>query len=467
MYYEQQSDKYQTMPEYGYRQRSDHDLPVYTETTVRCVSRLKRVYSFRTKRPKNDSSTAIVPGESLIRNAQSAKRGSYLDAYKAAIHALDDEAGQQSGDSGYGAYDKGHSFAALHVRATTISLKGMSRFNYVSESGHQVLERPFMSTVNVAPRPVYYKPDEAWRLPVEVRNTIQELAASTVPDKIEGSLGQDIVDIAELPRLIQRLSSLGRDMLRLRDKWQQLSPKVRHAIDVCIRDRSKAPKWALKSAGSGYLEWLFVLEPYIEDIQTISDFLSKTSKSLLKRYSFTKNRVALKKSERSNSGHYSGGSRFLTYKHTEETEFSVHLAICWVHRGPLPSDGTFAEKAKSMNRKLGLWYPSLLWDLMPWTWLLDWCTHIGASINGAYAISNSNYRPAYAWATVRNTVRDIGQFVPFLVTDVSVETNYAGAEGISLCRFPVQLTGVIQPKFSELSSSQKAILSALGLSHIK
>lgn len=256
-------------------------------------------------------------------------------------------------------------------------------------------------------------------------------------------------------------------MLRLRGKWQQLSVKVRHAIDVCIRDRSRAPKWALRSAGSGYLEWLFVLEPYIEDMKAISKFLSKTSSSLLNRYSATKNRVALKTTERPNGGSYDGGCRYLTYKFTRESEFSVHLAICWVHRGPLPSDETFAKKAKAMNRELGLWYPSLIWDLMPWTWLIDWCTHIGASINGAYAISNSNYRPAYAWATVRNTVRCIGQFVPFKHEDVWLETNYAGGEGVSLCRYPVQLTGVIQPKFSSLSSSQKAILGALGLSHIK
>lgn len=467
MYYEQQSDKYQDYPEYWYKQRSRYDLPERTEATAHCVSRLKRVYSFRTKRPKNDSSKAIVPGESLIGNNRAAKRGSYLDSYKAAIHALDDEAGQRSVDSGYGAFDKGHSFASLHTRATTASLKGMSSFTYESDSGVQVIERPFVSVVNVRPRPVYYKPGQVGRFPVEVRNTIQELAVSTVPDKITGSLGQDIVDLAELPRLIQRLSSLGRDMLRLRDKWQQLSVKVRHAIDVCIRDRSRAPKWALRTAGSGYLEWLFVLEPYIEDMKAISKFLSKTSRDSLRRYSATKNRVALKTTERPHGGAYDGGCRWLTYKFTEENEFSVHLAICWVHRGPLPSDETFAKKAKAMNKELGLWYPSLMWDLMPWTWLIDWCTHIGASINGAYAISNSNYRPAYAWATVRNTVRYIGQFVPFKREDIWLETNYVGAEGVSLCRYPVQLTGVVQPKFSSLSSSQKAILGALGLSHIK
>lgn len=474
MYYEQHTVKKQDVPEYRYRWRpgSRQDDPqdlIRDDHIQTYVSQEKRVYSFRTKRPKNDSSTAVVPSDSLLRKPPEEKRGveAYLATYKAALQALNDEAGQVSGNSGYGAMDKGHLFSSFKFNANIRPIEGRTAIALTGKASGQVLYRPFVSAVSVNPRPVYYRPGENLHLPTEVYNTIQELVASTVPDKINGSLGQDIVDLAELPRLISHLASIGRDMANLRRSWSQLSVKVRHAIDTCIRRRGKAPKWALRSAGSGYLEWMFVLQPYIEDMQTVMDFLSSTSKSLLKRYSYTKNRKALEKVEhRTHGGQYYGGLRSLVYDHQHTEIYSVHLAIGWVCRGPLPSDGSFAEKARRMNRDLGIWYPSLIWDLMPWTWLIDWCTHLGASINGMHAISDSNFRPAYAWATVRNTVRCFGSFVPNYRGD-TVETNFAGAENTSLCRIPVQTTGLLMPSFSELSTSQKAILGALGLSHLK
>lgn len=474
MYYEQQSVDKRDVPEFEYEWRpgSPHDDPnnlIRSDHIQTYVSKEKRVYSFRTKRPKNDSSTAVVPGDSLMRNSSIEDHGSgaYLARYRAMLQALNDEAGQASCNSGYGALDKGHMFASYKFRAGIASIEGQSEFTMTGKASGQVLNRPFSSAVSVNPRPAYIRPGSGVRLPVEVQNTIQELAVSTIPDKISGSLGQDIVDLAELPRLVTHLASLGRDLVNLRRSWQQLSGKVRHAIDTCIRHRGAAPKWALRTAGSGYLEWLFVLQPYIEDMKTISDFLSSTSSALLKRYSFTKNRKALEKSEhRTHGGEYYGGLRWLTYDHIREEIYSVHLAISWVHRGPLPSDGTFAEKARKMNRKLGIWYPSLIWDLMPWTWLIDWCTHLGASINGMYAVGNSGYRPAYAWATVKHTIRCQGSFVPNYRGD-SVDTNFVNAENYSLCRIPVQVNGLQKPSFSELSASQKAILGALGLSHLK
>ena len=235
---------------------------------------------------------------------------------------------------------------------------------------------------------------------------------------------------------------------------------------VCIRDRTAAPKWALRSAGSGYLEWLFVLSPYVDDMKAILRFLSSTSSALLRRFSFTRNKMASKSSRQTRSGYFQGGQN-LSFDHLDTNEYSVHLAIAWVRRGPLPSDDTFITKAAEINRGLGIWYPSLLWDLMPWTWLIDWCTHIGASIDGIYAVSHSAYRPAYAWATVRNTVTYDGRFVPSYDGDIYVEPNWFSVSNRSLFRFPVEVTGLVKPSFSSLSGSQKTILAALGLSHLK
>ena len=466
MYYEQTSHtECQPVSEYYYK--SGGDLPpVMVARTVPRTSFEKRVYSFRSSRPKNDSTTAVVPGESLICNSSIGNKGvgAYLASYKAAIQSLNDEAGQVSTNSGYGIMDKGHYFSSRRVHYTNAVLHGHS----CVDQGGKSLSRPFESAVSLYPYPDYYLPGYESHLPTEVGNAIQHLALSTVPDKINGSLGQDLVDIAELPKLVTHLATVGRELVHLQSTWARLSVKARHAIDVCIRDRSAAPKWALRSAGSGYLEWLFVLSPYIEDMKLIMRTLSKTSSALLKRFSFTRNMTASDvTSSRTGSGMYSGGIEVLTFNHTERSIYSVHLAIAWVRRGPLPSDDTFASKAVQMNRDLGVWYPSLLWDLTPWTWLIDWCTHIGDTIDGTYAVSNSAFRPAYAWATVRHTLQYDGSFVPFFVDDTDVQDNRFLVSNRSLYRFPVRVTGVVQPSFSDLSSDQRKILGALGLSHLK
>lgn len=482
MYYNQKSEKYQTVDTYYYDQLDDEGhwtqkvQPRRIAHSYQCLRSSKRCYSFRTSRPKNDSATAVVPGESLIGNRRKGARGvgDYLESYKAAVRSLDDEAGQVSGNSGYGIMDKGHRFVSQRVRSKIAYLQGQTRFTVREEDQKpQSLTRPFKAAVWLSVHPAFIMPGEENRLPRAVANTIQELAVSTIPDKIEGSLGQDLVDIAELPRIVRHLASVGREMSSLQKAWAALSKKVRHAIDTCIRDRSAAPRWALRAAGSGYLEWMFVLQPYIEDMQAVMRFLSSTSSSMLQRYSCTKEKLALDRAAVNGSAYSGGGyswrsfGRPLSGRFEGREQFSVHLAIAWVRRGPLPSDGQFARTAVEMNRKLGIWYPSLLWDLTPWTWLIDWALHLGKSIDGTYAVSNSDYRPAYAWATVRNTISCHGRFGTFETPDIWLESNYFQVASKSLCRYPVQVTGVVKPSFSALSSAQKAILAALGLSHIK
>lgn len=62
---------------------------------------------------------------------------------------------------------------------------------------------------------------------------------------------------------------------------------------------------------------------------------------------------------------------------------------------------TFIDQVEEVLRKLGAWYPALGWDLLPYSWLIDWATSLGTAINNAGYYGNNPGQVSidYAWAT--------------------------------------------------------------------
>jgi hypothetical protein len=66
----------------------------------------------------------------------------------------------------------------------------------------------------------------------------------------------------------------------------------------------------------------------------------------------------------------------------------------------------FAEKAEETLRAIGLVDdPSLVWELTPWSWLIDWCANIGTSLVNAHTLSPLSGRHSvdYAYFTTQLT----------------------------------------------------------------
>lgn len=426
-------------------------------------------YSYRSRRP-HDAVAHPVYGEALIN--QSSGITSYLASYKQAVLSLNDELQSQatpSGSSGRGAYDSGHLFWTKHTPAISGNYAWVSPITHYANGFHYwqniggggfaltggyplSLENPAMSAIT----------DKS------TVNAIQRLASATVPDRITGSLGQDIVDLAQLPRFLASLVKMSSELPKLYEQWHRLPSHVRDAIDHAVRHPNKASKAALRRAGSGYLEWLFVLQPYVEDLRLITNFLSKGSARLLTRETFTGNRFISERPIDSTNGDYVCSDNRVGVHFTGSVRRSVHVAIGWMAKGISASDDTFLSKARALNRSLGVWYPSLLWDLAPWTWLIDWCLHLGDTIDNVSAIQRSGYNPIYSWATVREEA-DL-QFELYPYTGWYKLLNAPKGQlprTYVLARYPFDVDGLVLPSFSGLSSAQKVILGALGLSHLK
>lgn len=72
-----------------------------------------------------------------------------------------------------------------------------------------------------------------------------------------------------------------------------------------------------------------------------------------------------------------------------------------------PTIGTysFIDSAQDVLRTLGIWSPSLGWDILPYSWLVDWFFHIGRAFENAstYSTGNGTYHVNYAYATQKTT----------------------------------------------------------------
>ena len=107
--------------------------------------------------------------------------------------------------------------------------------------------------------------------------------------------------------------------------------------------------------------------------------------------------------------------------------------------------------------------PSVLWNLSPWTWLVDWFLDIQGAIDANLQVSDENLLIHYAYASQKTTYSALGW-----VTDPF--TGYTGDKLVSVIRGTLYRRVRANPygftvgTFGGLSTSQLAILGALGLS---
>jgi hypothetical protein len=130
----------------------------------------------------------------------------------------------------------------------------------------------------------------------------------------------------------------------------------------------------------------------------------------------------------------------------------------------------FSNQAMDIFKRLGLVDdPQLLWDLTPYSWLVDWFTTMGDSIANAntYAPLNGKYSVDYAYLTtqrIRKTdsyiTRRTGGGSPFKFISISHPKSF----GYSTTRWRERATPFgFGTQLGSLSASQFGILTALGL----
>jgi hypothetical protein len=105
--------------------------------------------------------------------------------------------------------------------------------------------------------------------------------------------------------------------------------------------------------------------------------------------------------------------------------------------------------------------PSLVWELTPWSWLIDWHTNVGDVISNMSGNAAENLVAEYAYfARTRDYVRSIDEVVPLVGGDVHCSATFTLRKYVRYAASPFGFG--ISP--ADYSSKQVGILGALGLS---
>jgi hypothetical protein len=141
----------------------------------------------------------------------------------------------------------------------------------------------------------------------------------------------------------------------------------------------------------------------------------------------------------------------------------------------LPVDlfaGVVKDKRLAVAQKLlgGDVDPEVLWDLAPWSWAVDWFSSVGDVIHNLSAYAKDGLVVRYGYIMEHSIVRDTYSYSGDL--GLIPEAKFTGRPADLVLVSEKKLRRRSSPfgfglALSELTTRQKAIVAALGLSRIK
>lgn len=164
------------------------------------------------------------------------------------------------------------------------------------------------------------------------------------------------------------------------------------------------------------------------------------------------------------------GMQYATQNRTSAVE-DYHLSSKYVGLAKAGRRAeSFSDQAMDVAKRMGLVDdPRLLWDLTPYSWLVDWFTTMGDSISNAqvYAPLTGKYTSDYAYMTTKHTVIDAQE----VIRPTSAPSQYLRRisltsprnETISVSKWRARATPFgFGSQLGSLNASQFAVLVALG-----
>ncbi|DAD51188.1 maturation protein [ssRNA phage SRR7976325_23] len=326
---------------------------------------------------------------------------------------------------------------------------------------------------SVAPvRPIQVMMDRMVPRGAAIGETIVELVRGDIPSVL-----------TSVRSAVNRAQSNSRLVETLR---RSQSPAEFDALTkIILSNPNSKPRW-LKSSGKDFLEVQFGMLPLLTSILNAVSVLARVTdalyghsfrrqdKSLMPEYDFFRSRTIGE-----NRTAYYGGfpGRFNVIGPVapggEDAYGSLDVRVSL--RATLngrPTDGlaSYYTDAPDIVKNLGIWYPSLGWDLLPYSWLVDWVVSIGNAIERSSFFGRTGVYPIdYCYATYRSTFTVIrsplgsGKF-RWASDNQFVSSSWGACTTTGLYRTRVNPFASAS-NLSGLSAYQMSILSALGLAH--
>ncbi len=303
-------------------------------------------------------------------------------------------------------------------------------------------------------------------------NVASGVIASANPWKPKASLAQTIIELlsGDIPTVTKNLRkhlynlqsakrTAGSDWLNIQFGWVPLVNDIRATIEVLLKLHMLllgSDSYRRTRAGDLGSWSRFTTTPYSRDVSMSGPFSTSFASPYWKDYQQTGTPLLA-------PGWLPVGEWSRSTRITADFRFTAKY-----HRGAQPNgrERGYIERATEL---LGLEVtPAVLWELTPWTWLLDWASNLGSLASNLSLLDWSNVLLDYAYLTffVKTessiswkgpTVSDSGRFIvnhPYLAQGYTSEEKIR--EQASPYGFSVNWDG--------LSPFQLSILAALGMS---
>lgn len=372
--------------------------------------------------------------------------------------------------------DVGHPFTSVKFRTLSVG----RYVNKSASSGLVIDDTPvFARTLAEIPTEITSTPGlTSTRLsgPLATPSVLERNArlspvfANMLPTQQVAQVGETVVSLlrGEFPTLIRNLSKALKELRRIQD----------------------IPRSSAKYAGREYLNVTFGWKPLISDFENAIRVLTTVDR-LIYGTAYRRKRtiswptVYTEEADMSRlftSTAY-GGSASSVSSQAIRRDMAPYLLTSRSYDARLsarlvpiarPGIGAnkFIDEAVEQMEKIGLWYPALGWDLLPYSWLIDWFTSLGSAINNAsrYGSKPGQTNVDYAWITTCTKTLTIGGFRRVGVFPNGSLTHSASGYmknmTVSKTRFSSSPFGV-GLDLSGLNPGQIAIMVALGLSKIR
>jgi hypothetical protein len=133
----------------------------------------------------------------------------------------------------------------------------------------------------------------------------------------------------------------------------------------------------------------------------------------------------------------------------------------------------FVERAEEILARLGLVDdPTLVWELVPWSWLVDWAINLGNSLSNAhtYGITPGRHAIDYAYVTTKLVETQKAEFSPFNLSSTVRSFSPLRDRGLSICVAKTRARATpfgFGTQLASLNAGQFAILVALGMAQAR
>jgi hypothetical protein len=349
-------------------------------------------------------------------------------------------------------FGSGYTDKQLRTRFTYFSWPSVG--NYISNAPPSLANQIVSNAVKNNIASGLIAGSNPWAPKASLAQTVLELMKGDIPTVLK-NLRRYLTDLQSLKR------TLGSDWLNIQFGWTPLISDIMDAVGVLLKLHMLvyASEDARRKRGGDLGTWSRFVENPPEGIGGLY-YGSPISAVMSAPYSVPDNSSVPLLAPASIPSGNGKWSRSVSIE--ADYRFSARF-----HRGARPNsrERGFIEKATEL---LGLEVtPAVLWELTPWTWLLDWGSNLGSVAANLSQLDWSNVLLDYAYLTfvVKTTGAISWQGNPAIYAGVSLSHDYIAQSYTASEKIREQASPYgFSVSWDGLSPFQLSILAALGMS---